>query len=141
MSQENVEIVRRVFALERNLVAPGSLEALEGTFGELLDENFEIHWPPTWPEGKQVFCGREGAAEISAMLSDSWAEWRVEPERFLAAADCVVVFVRIRARGAESGAEVEFERGQVWRIRDGRAISMEIYVDRAKALEAAGLRE
>ena len=45
-----------------------------------------------------------------ATLRESWAEWRVEPERYYDAGDRVVVFVRMRAKGAGSGAEVEFER-------------------------------
>jgi ketosteroid isomerase-like protein len=142
MSRDNVEIVREIFATESaDLLAPGSLEAFRGAFGDLLADDFEIRWPATWPEGEQVFRGQEGAAEISAMLGDSWAEWRVAAERFLDAGDRVVVFVRIRAQGVASGAEVEFERAQVWRLRDGRAVSMEIYVDRAEAVEAVGLRE
>ena len=88
---------------------------------------------------EQVFRGREGVAQLFETLRDAWAEWRIEPERFFDAGDRTVVFVRMRATGAGSNAEIEFERARVWTLREGRATSMHVYIDRADALEAVGL--
>ena len=140
MSQENVEIVQRFYASGPSDLLKAEAQ-VDQAFRDFLDEDFEVRWPPTWPEGEQVFRGREGLAELFATLRGSWAEWRVQPERFLDAGDRVVVFVRMRARGAASGAEIEFERAQVWSFRGDRATSMRIYVDRSEALETVGLRD
>jgi ketosteroid isomerase-like protein len=131
----------------RSLFASGSPALLQrqsevnGAFDDLLDEEFEVRWPPTWPEGEQVFRGRGGAQRVFAMLRESWAEWRVEAEQFFKAGDRVIVFVRIGARGAASGAEIQFEREQVLSFWEGRATSMTVYVNHAEPLEAVGLSE
>ena len=47
----------------------------------------------------------------------------------------------MNSRGRGSGVEVANEGFQVWHFRDGRGARIEEYVDRAEALEAAGLSE
>jgi ketosteroid isomerase-like protein len=50
------------------------------------------------------------------------------------------VRVRQGGRGKQSAAEVEMPRyWQVYRLRDGRAVRIEVYPDQAEALEAVGL--
>jgi hypothetical protein len=44
------------------------------------------------PEGEQVLRGREGLAQLSPMLRDTWTQFRFEPERFIDAGQRVVVF-------------------------------------------------
>jgi ketosteroid isomerase-like protein len=140
VSQANVDLVRSLYALGTpDMLEADKAAAADTAFDSLLHADFEVRFPPDWPEGTQVFRGREGAAEQSAALADSWAEWRVEPEEYLDAGDHVVVFARMRARGVGSGAEVEFERTQVWGFREGRAAFMQVYVDREEALRAVGM--
>ena len=101
MSRENVEIVQRFYASGPSDLLKAEAQ-VDQAFRDFLDEDFEVRWPPTWPEGEQVFRGREGLAELFATLRGSWAEWRVQPERFLDAGDRVVVYVRMRARGPQA---------------------------------------
>ena len=86
MSQENVEIVQRFYASGPSDLLKAEAQ-VDQAFRDFLDEDFEVRWPPTWPEGEQVFRGREGLAELFATLRGSWAEWRVQPERCLDAGD------------------------------------------------------
>jgi ketosteroid isomerase-like protein len=51
----------------------------------------------------------------------------------------VVVFARIIGEGEASGAPVELETTHVVSFREGRAVSVQVYRDRAEALEATGL--
>lgn len=139
MSEENVELVRRVY-IEGDLLQTTS-EQIDRLFREYLDEDFEFRLPGDYPEGEPVFRGREGVDQLVAMLGETWSEWQFEPERFLDAGDQVVVFARIVGRGKASGAPFELETTHVWTIRAGRAISVHAYRDRSQALEAAGLRE
>jgi ketosteroid isomerase-like protein len=140
MSQQNVEAVRSFYASGPSNVLEAEPEVNQA-FGDFLDEDFEIRLTATWPEGEQAFRGRDGFARFFAMLRESFDEWCIEPVRFLDAGDRVVVFVHMRARGVESGAEVEFDRSQVWTFCDRRAVSMRVYIDHAEALHAVGLQE
>jgi ketosteroid isomerase-like protein len=142
MSQ-NVELVRRWYALVPSLgeADPNDDPALfDWMVGDYLDEEFELRYPGDYPEGEPVFRGREGFAQLLAMLRDAWAEFRLEPERFIDAGDHVVVFVRVVARGSASGVPVESPVAHVWSIHDGRATSVRIYRDLSEALEAVGLK-
>jgi ketosteroid isomerase-like protein len=138
MSRENVELVRATYELDLFTAAPNQIDRV---FRDYVDEEFELHLPPDYPEGEPVFRGRGGFDQLIAMLSETWSEWRLEPERFLDAGDRVVVFARIVGMGEASGAPFELETTHVWTIHAGRATSVRAYRDRSEALEAAGLRE
>ncbi len=142
MSQGNVELVRNLYAEWDFQVVGKSLRGrLDRLFREYLDEHFEFRLPPDYPEGELVFRGRNGMEQSIALLHDTWAEWRFEPERFLDAGDRVVVFIRIVGRGGASGVPIELETTHVLTIHAGRIASMQVYRNRSEALEAAGLRE
>jgi ketosteroid isomerase-like protein len=137
VSQENVDLVRKVYA-------PGdflsmSAAHIDTAFRDYLDDRFEFRLPPDYPEGEPVFRGREGVLRMTAMLRETWDEWRFEPERFLDAGERVLVFGRIVATGGASGVPIELESAHVWTIRGGRALSMHAYRDSSEALAAAGL--
>ena len=54
--------------------------------------------------------------------------------------DHVVVLTRYRGRGKGSGAIVDEEGAHLWKMRDGKAVRIVVFADRAKALACAGLR-
>jgi len=58
-----------------------------------------------------------------------------------ASGDQVFLWVRFSGHGAESGIPMEMELAHLITIREGRATRTVEYMDRAEALEAAGLRE
>ncbi len=138
-SQENVEVVRSLYELGavNPLRAPPDL--LDRVFRDYADEGLEIRLPSDYPEGEPVFRGREGIAEMQAMLRDTWGAWRIEPDRFFDSGDHVVVYVRIIAEGGASGVPIELEGAHVWTVRGGRAKSMHAFRDRSQALGAAGM--
>jgi len=79
-----------------------------------------------------------------------FADYDAEPEEFIDADESVIVRGRHGGRGRASsvgGVEMpaysaEMPRWwQVYRLRGGRVVRVEIYRDEAEALEAAGLRE
>ena len=55
--------------------------------------------------------------------------------------DTVFLWVRFSGHGGESGVPMEMELAHVITMRDGRAERLVEYLDRAEALEAAGLSE
>jgi ketosteroid isomerase-like protein len=139
----NMELVRRWYALLPSLggTDPNDDSAFfDRMFRDYLDEEYELRLPGGYPEGEPAFRGREGLAQLLAMLRDSWAEWRFEPDRFIDAGDQVVVFVRVVAKGCASGVPIELPDAHVVTLRDGRLTSTRVYRDRSEALEAVGLQ-
>src|SRR5512144_3004176 len=127
MSEENVELIRSLYTeIDAMGDDPSSVppDVIDRVFRDYYDEHFEARFPPDYPEGEPAFRGREGRAEMIAMVADTWGKYRFEPQRFLDAGDPVVVFLRILAEGGASGVPVEFETTQVWTARRGRATSM-----------------
>jgi uncharacterized protein len=130
VSSENVELLRSGYdAFNR-----GDLDAVF----KLLDP--EIEWVTT---DRVPFAGTyRGHDDVRALLRDQqevFGEITMEPYEFFEAGDSVVAFVRQRARGQTSGAEIEIVVGHLWTVRDGRAVRFEGFPEREKALEAAGL--
>jgi ketosteroid isomerase-like protein len=136
--KKKLELVQRSYRVLEALreAKPG---ALEGAFREYFDEGLEVRIPDAYPEGAQVFRGREGLKRWVDSTREIWDEWRFEPERFLDAGDRVVVLVRVVARGGSSGVSLDRETAHLWTLRDGRVTRCEVYLDRSEALEAAGL--
>jgi ketosteroid isomerase-like protein len=69
---------------------------------------------------------------------------RVEPEKIVDVHDDgEAVLMLLRATGTASYSEIELdvEWAAIWTIRDGKLLRAHGYLNRAEALEAAGLRE
>jgi ketosteroid isomerase-like protein len=49
--------------------------------------------------------------------------------------------VRYTGRGQSSGIEMDMTSASLYRMRDGKVVTMRDYSTRAEALEAAGLEE
>ncbi len=101
----------------------------------------EIEWDTSSavPDGR-VFRGREEVLSFwTAVVEDHWAEFRIEPERWIDGGDVVLMLGHMAARGQGSGVPVEGTWDQVWRISDGLAVRCENYVDRARAWRESGL--
>jgi ketosteroid isomerase-like protein len=103
MSQENVELVERTYALIEDLRGPRP-EDFDRPLRELVHDAFELHLPEVYPEGEQVFRGPEGLKSWIAMFKEVWGEWRFELERVLPAGDRVGALIRVLARGGSSAS-------------------------------------
>ena len=122
MSQQNVEVVRKIFdAFERR-----------ASTDHLIAPDCEYVNPPYAVEGGTV---RDRAA-LGRVL-DVYPDFRVEDKTFIDAGDEVVVIGVARGTGA-SGVEIQWRQGYVWTIEDGRAVRFRWFNDPAEALEAVG---
>jgi len=131
MSQENVEIVRNAY---ERYSATGELDEEIVTADFVWDmSNFD-----GWPE-QQVYEGADGARTFLKEWTDAWEDWELEVDALHDAGDRVVALLRQRGRSKAAGMPVEMFFAQVWTIRDGKEARMEMYSDRAEALEAVGL--
>ena len=141
MSQENVEIVRRIYA-PMDLSVPGSVSRVSMSL-ELIDAEIEWRGPREFPDLAEPFYGHEGVARYIAKIAEVLDDYRMAPERFIDAGDDhVLVFSREGGRGKGSGAEVQTHlTAHLWTLKDGKAVRMQSYWERADALEAVGLSE
>jgi uncharacterized protein len=136
MSQENVELVRRVF----EATARRDAEAVIALYHP------EIEWDTSRAElgrmiGGGVFRGYEGARRFLRSYNEAWEQLNYEIEELIDAGDRVVSIVNNRARGRTSGVEVELRMPGVWTIRGGKVARVVFFTTRAEALEAAGLSQ
>jgi ketosteroid isomerase-like protein len=126
VSEENVEVIRRLYAA----VEGGDLAAALQLFHP------DVEWSPT--EG--TFRGIEGVGQSFIEWMEPWDEHSVELEEAIGGGDTVLATVHLTARGAQSGMEIDQRFFQVHTVRDGKIARMKEYLDRAPAAEAAGLQ-
>jgi ketosteroid isomerase-like protein len=130
MSQENVEIVRQATDAYNR-----------GAFEEaIVWMDPEIEWDMSRTEVPDpgVYRGFDGLRTFQSSWDESWASVELEPQEFIEAGDQVVSVVRQLGRGRLSGAEVEQRFAQLWTLRDGKIVRMEMHPTREAALKAAG---
>jgi ketosteroid isomerase-like protein len=134
MSQENVEIVRRIYE--------AFLRGDQDDPAQLLDPDVELHGTVGGLSEGSVARGLPQIRQVFEQWdAEAWDESRLQAERFIDGGDRVVVLQHEFRRGRGSGVEVETDTAVVFEVRDGRVVHIQGYMDRAAALEAAGLRE
>ncbi len=134
MSAQNVEIVRASW----EAWSRGDMDALF----EFYDPAVEWDMTHSNVPDMGVFHGHEGVREFFREWRSFFAEYYAEPEQFIESGDSVLVRVRQGGRGRSSTVRVEMPAyWQVYRLRNGRAVRVEIYRDEADALAAMGRRE
>jgi ketosteroid isomerase-like protein len=132
MSQENVEVVRRVYE-----------EWGRGNFQtpDVFDPGVKVIWvdPIFVPRAKTV-----GIRELGRAMSEFLEAFEgitATAERIVGAGDQVVTVVVWRGRGKASGIALDQRQGSVWTFAGGKVIRVVNYRDPRDAFEAAGLSE
>ncbi len=128
MSQENVEIVRQVYeAFNR-----GDWDAVYRD----LHPDFQLTTPARGLDAG-IFRGREEGQGFWEDFFRPYEAVTTEPVEFFDRGDQLVVFLKTRLRPKDSSAEIEVGTGHLWTIRDGTAVSLRLFPEPEKALEAA----
>jgi ketosteroid isomerase-like protein len=134
MSEENVEVVQRIYSdWER-----GNFETVK----EVLDPDvvFETFMPDS-PESV-IVEGRERIREFMLEWFGQWQNYRVIGDEFRRIDESrVFAGGRQAAAGHTSGVEVESPGFTIWTFRSGKVVRLVAHYDRSAALEAAGLQE
>ncbi len=128
MSQENVDLVRRLYS------AIGGPE-LDEVAEEIWDA--EIQWHASELFG--VLHGREAVLRQIADWTDSFENWQVTAEELIDAGEQVVGVTHQRGSGSTSGADMDARFAIVFTIRANRIVRVCEYPNRAEALKAVGL--
>ena len=135
MSQENVEIVRRLWeAVERR-----DTEAVFAFYDQ--DITWRNHADATFDLQDITYRGHEGVRRFWREWLEPFATFEAHPEAFIDVGDNIVVGWRATARGKASGADVEMPRWNVYKVRDGLVVGIDVFRTKPQALDAAGLSE
>jgi ketosteroid isomerase-like protein len=130
MSQENVEVVRSLYA-----------GWLRGEIGiDKLDPEISMVESETLPGAASAY-GIEAVERYMRSFANYWEQIRFEPQEYIDAGNQVVVVARLIGKGKKSGVEVTRTWAYVWTVRERKALRMVGYADRAEALKAVGLDE
>jgi ketosteroid isomerase-like protein len=129
MSEENVEIVRRIYR---------AWEEGSPLDSGLISEDIE------WVNAREAVepgtrHGTAAFAYAAAAVSSTFPGVRIEFEDFLDAGDRVVAIGTLSGTGRGSGIEVGRRQGYVWTIRDGKAVRFQWFNDPDEALKAVGV--
>jgi uncharacterized protein len=131
MSEENVEIVRRVY----DAYLSGDFEAALA----MIDP--EVEWDGSIrPEGK-VYRGHDGIVEALRTWTGTWEAFRLEVEEIIDAGDHVIAVEQQSGRGKGSGLPLRQQNFSIFALREGRITRVVFARTRDEALEAAGLSE
>lgn len=132
MSQENVEIVRRVYAAAARRDGASVLALYDS----------EVEWdvsrsPMARLVGGTVYHGHEDLRRFFRDYHDAWESVEYDPAELIDAGDYVISVDVERARGRASGVATELTQYAVWTIKDGKIVRVVWFPARQDALDAA----
>jgi ketosteroid isomerase-like protein len=131
VSQENVEIVRRV-------VAALNAHDLDGYLA-CCTEDVELHTPLEPFVG--VYKRRHGIRQWLADVEDSAPDFHIDLLDVKAIGDQVLAFAQWESSGRTSGISMTGEITNAYDLMDGKIKRVRVFADRAEALKAVGLEE
>jgi ketosteroid isomerase-like protein len=82
------------------------------------------------------YRGRETIRAFLEHFLESWETFEQQIEDVREADGCVLLFIKLTARGAGSGIAVESRYAHLWLMREGRGVRVDAYYDRESALAA-----
>jgi ketosteroid isomerase-like protein len=130
MSEENLEIVRRLFTAFSGGDTTAWLQELDPDVVLQVDQG-----------ATGVYRGHEGAIKSLVDWTEDIDDFKVVAEEFLDNDDYVVVRTRQTGSGKSSGAPMEGLFWFVCQMREGKVVRIHVLATEQAALEAAGLSE
>jgi ketosteroid isomerase-like protein len=136
MSQENVDLVRKLFA-----------EWEQGHFWamtELYAPDVEWQWSRQARMLRSEAATYRGLEELGGAMRAWVSEWglfRLSPKEFIDAGDHVVVLSEVYAELKEGRGEVRDRQADVITVRDGKITRIETFDERSDAMAALGLAD
>jgi uncharacterized protein len=101
----------------------------------LLHDEFVVHAAGDVPYSGD-YCGPAGFLELITKISDA-LELTPSPQmQFLADADKVVLHYRLRFTARASGENVEMSMAEVFTVRDGLIVELDVFYKKPSAVEA-----
>ena len=132
MSQESVEVVLDQFAATNERDFPRAMSHYA--------EDVQLVVDPAAFLQSGTFTGRDAVGNwFGDWLATFEPGYRFEIEEARDLGGVILLVATHQGRGRSSGAEVRGQTGYLYTVRRGKIARVELFVDRAAALEAAGL--
>jgi ketosteroid isomerase-like protein len=132
MESENVANMRRGY----EAFAKGDLKTVE----QFIDPSFEIE-DRVLPEGSPSERGVAALVANTAQLREVFGEARWEPQEIIDLGDRILVRVQFKGTGATTELPMDANIGNLFTLRGGRAVKLDVYRSWAEARAAAGLED
>jgi ketosteroid isomerase-like protein len=130
MSQENVDVVRRLLEAQERDDLPAALACVDP----------DVNWIPLRAATEGAYRGHEGFERFWADTAESFETF--EPHFELRdLGDRVLAWGTIHVRGIASGVETDIPTGGVFEVWERRIVRWQDFGSKEKALEAVGLPE
>jgi ketosteroid isomerase-like protein len=108
-----------------------------------FDHDVELHPDPeaSWVGVDEDYRGHDGVRRYMRAVYESFADYRPEIEELVDAGDGRVLTLAIEhGRGRGSGADVlAANTAHLWTLRDEKVVRLDLFLDRQRAVEAAGV--
>ncbi len=135
MSQQNVEIVRRLFDATNLRDFAAAMDLYDEAVVLVVDGG-------VLPTNAGTFCGRDAVGSwFGDWFRSFGADYRFDIEEARAVGERVFVVARHYGRGRASGVALDWSVAYAYSVKAGRIVRIEMYTDRADALTAVGLQE
>jgi ketosteroid isomerase-like protein len=148
MSEESMSLIRSMY----DMLPAGDFAALAGdeeAMGEVMTALERIVNPevevslfgPSYTQIRETRRGIDGFAVLWRDWLRPFHSYRIEPEEMIDLGDRVLVLTRAIARVESDSPEIKNAGATIFGVRDGRVTTVDSFLDREEALEAAGLSE
>ncbi|HYI47133.1 MAG TPA: nuclear transport factor 2 family protein [Allosphingosinicella sp.] len=132
MSQENVELIRAIYAAFAAGDVPGVLSRMSADIVWNEAENFP------YADGNP-YVGPEAVLQgVFARIGAEWDGFEAAPDELLDAGDAVVALGRYRGTFKATGKRLDAQLAHVWRVVDGKAAAFQQYTDTLQAARVTG---
>jgi ketosteroid isomerase-like protein len=128
VAESNVDLIRQGF---EDLAAEGYEAMLP-----LIASDFELTTPPGLAAEPDTYRGPEGLTRYFESFYEAMDEIRFDPEEFQEIGDWVVVPFLLTAKGRTTGLVAEQRAVMAWKLRDGKAVRLEVFPELEGALAA-----
>jgi ketosteroid isomerase-like protein len=128
MSQENVEIVRRLVERWNR----GERSGLDDAIHPEIEIVSRFRPDP--------YRRRDGFEQWLREIDEQFEEWQIAVDEWRNEADRVVALGQLHIRGRIGGIDLDPPAAAVVGLADNKVVRLQLFGDHAQALEAAGLR-
>ena len=132
MSNENVELVRAIYAAFAAGDVPGVVSRMQSDIVWNEAENF------AYADGNPYRGPDAVVGGVFARLGSEWDGFSARPAEYLDAGDSVVVLGRYTGTHADTGKAIDAQFAHVWRVQGGKAAAFQQYTDTLQFARVAG---
>jgi ketosteroid isomerase-like protein len=132
MSQENVDLVRAIYAA----LGSGDIAGLVSRMSPDIVWNEAENFP--YADGNPYRGPDAILAGVFGRIGAEWDGFAASPEEILDAGDTVVALGRYRGTCKATGRAMNAQMVHVWRIEQGKAAAFQQYADTLQVARAAG---